>query len=335
MDIVSAYGALTSNLIDTRFGKWTHNQSYQGKAYYGYALCKVTIDSDFSPVLVNNKSFVGETEMYLTKNKIDFINDSGIGKAEVIKGVWFFPEKIVKPFEKICNELHEKKQQVTGMKRSVIKDVLASIWAKRIAVDNNGDMGDMFCSPDGVNVESDSQLEIAKFVYEQTKHGFSVGDVVVDGVKLIPTSDSLLQLSPNDRAMGSWKLSSHSPAFILGSGASAVKGKETVNELSINYDWLMKQIQDNPEAKQYVLTKTTCRTLGDALQDYNSWEELGKLITTERKLNFNETKREYENLPECGKDLLNQYTSLPLDINQVLSSEILEDIEEDETEYPE
>lgn len=333
-DVISAFGFHTANLIDTRFGTWTHNKSYQDKAYYGYAKCKVLIESDFSPIIINNHTPIGEFEAWLPKNKIDFINDYGIGKAEVIQGVWFFPDKIVKPFESICNKLHEKKEQVKGIKRSVIKDILASIWGKRISVDNNGDMGTLFCSPDGINVESGNQIEVAKFVLEHKD--CDLLDVVVDGVKVSPKSGSNLLLPSNNGGMGQWKLSSHAPTFILGSGASCVKGKETVNELSINYDWLMKQIQDNPDATSYSLFKTTPRTLGDSVQPDSNWNEVGELIKTERKINFHSDKREFLEYPETGKDLMKQFKSLSLDINQVLNKDIeFEDIEEDETEYPE
>lgn len=749
-DVISAFGFHTANLIDPRFGTWTHNKSYQAKAYYGYAKCKVLIESDFSPIIINNHTPIGEFEAWLPKNKIDFINDSGIGKAEVIQGVWFFPDKIVKPFESICYKLHEKKESFPkGIKKSVTKDILcfsddtevwsergiinikdvkigdnvysfnldgnnvelkpvvniyqykydgniyhvkndnfdyivtpehkfilkdrmkkhfdfykpnqllelgelskydfpqlspitsnnkeeyvslwdyigqdtriyvipnkknystfekdnrflkrklihgyfttketignnpeefekkydcnlfiannknrshhhkwkykltdmlqlmgwyiaegsitnirdkrsgrtcerfeisivnsnltpllwllnnmgiyysfcthkkqgitkkqiysvkivftalynylqvncgkgalnkkipkwvfkldskqlyylwtslmegdgvkykyrtmpyyvtispelannmrrlclhlgiktrtveetpeyrlgihnvyrvyqyrpkhvsllrskdikeetyngyvycievsgnhtllagrngkfefignSSMWGKRIAVDNNGDMGQLFCSPDGINVESGNQIEVAKFVLEHKD--CELLDVVVDGVKLSPKSGSNLLLPSNNGGMGQWKLSSHAPTFILGSGASCVKGKETVNELSINYDWLMKQIQDNPDATSYSLFKTTPRTLGDSVQPDSNWNEVGELIKTERKINFHSDKREFLEYPETGKDLMKQFKSLPLDINQVLNKDIeFEDIEEDETEYPE
>lgn len=339
-DMVSAYGSTTANLLDVRFGKWTRNRSYQNDAYYGYALCDVEIWSEFSPVRINGKSFIGKTQLKLPKNLIDLVNDCGWGKVEPIDGVWFFPEKKAYPFKAICEKLHEVKQSTkSGIKKTVIKDILASIWGLRLQVDTDGEMGDLFCSVDGVNVESEIQSKVAQFVYEHK--WFELLDINIDGVKMFPkggvTSCTVSNIPSLDaRGMGEWKLSAHAPTFILGSGASAVKGKETVNELSINYDSLMQMIKDNPDATEYELKKTTCRTLADALQEDN-WKSLGSLITTVRHLNFNDKKREWEDLPMCGRDLLEkQYKSIPLDITQILNVESeLEEIEETEEEYAE
>jgi len=341
-DIKSAFGFKTSKLINPNLGTWTRTKSYQEGAYYGFANCKIEIDTDFSPILVkkgdHSYGVVGVFERFLPKSKIDYIKRHKIGEVEVLDGVWFSPDKIEYPFERICNELYEKKEASTGMTKEVIKLILAQIWGKTLSIETKGEeesMGDLFNPVFGVSVESDSHIQVADYCVELMKQGFEIGHIAIDGVTAIGSvsSSTVPPFLSIGSAMGDWKLSSHSPAIIAGSGSVAIKDKIGINELSLNYDWLMGNIVNKPNETEYVLTKTTPMTLGKALIGEN-WSRLGALIQTRRIVNGHEIKREYDSYPEVGSDFLKQYRSSPRDISQIgLVDDFKSEITEDDIDY--
>lgn len=323
-DMKSAYAYFTSKLINTRFGKWVRSGHYEQNAYYGYGIAHVDIEDDISPLIFNNGDLsytpCGVGNVTINKKMLEFINDENIGEAEVKDFVWFYPDKIEYPFEKIINELYEKKEKAIGLNREIIKRCSSTIWGLLLQF-NGKKLGELFNSPLGVDVECSEQLEVMRFAREGIKKGCDLLHIAVDGVLLAGSHTSTTSLS-NDGAMGSWALTAHSPAFVVGSGCVAIKETQKDNPFSLRYDWLMSEIRKNPDSRVYTMEKIMPMTLGKALvkdKDGNDdFDKLGELIKSERRLEVDfEMKREYGDLPTCGRDLLeNKYDSIPRDMVQ-------------------
>lgn len=121
-----------------------------------------------------------------------------------------------------------------------------------------------------------------------------------------------------DKAMGAWRLSSHSPAIVISAGAVAVKDKLSVGEFSLDYDRLMADIKANPDAAEYEYRKLTPMTLGKALNE-NRLAELGDMVEIVKIVDVTlAQKRDYIESPRSGKELLEgKFKSVPWDISQV------------------
>lgn len=195
-DIRSAYGAQLAELADFRYGRWRKSRWYEPEAYYGYAKGIVNITADFSPIIYSkteDQNFTpkGEWEMYLTKAEIDFIEKYGIGTFELHSGWWWFcrsspssPEKIVKPLEGLMQWLYAKKEQSNGLEKMVLKRIMAGCWGKFLEIRQDEELGDFFNPCWGVEVESRTRLEVARFVLD---NGLTdrLLSIAVDGVLVL------------------------------------------------------------------------------------------------------------------------------------------------------
>lgn len=120
--------------------------------------------------------------------------------------------------------------------------------------------------------------------------------------------------------MGSWSLSSRSPAIVISSGVVAVQGKDedATADFSLRYEWLKSEIEKNPNASEYRMTKYSPITLAVAVRQ-NKLARLGELEVITKTVDVDyELKRAYRETPQCGRALLRKkYRSLPWDISLV------------------
>jgi len=364
-DICSAYGSELAKLIDFRYGKWISDDDYVKIMYklpkpiYGYCKGTVTITKPFSPILYKSNSQTytptGSWETYLTKNEIDFINKWNLGIFKIEDGWWWIPEyspfrnspyesveyeaqNILHPFTKTIHKLYTQKQQASSdFEANIVKRIMSGIWGKLGEYTEKG-FGELFNPVWCAEVETNIRLKVAEFVLANNlqEHLLSV---VVDGVlmKNIDQPYSLLlskategfdrlSVATNSRTMGSWKLSTHCPAFVLGSGLQAVKDKHSSAVFSLQYDKLLDYINSNPKAKEYSITGLSPVTLAKAIKE-DRLEDLGNLEEIKRTIDFGEeSKRCYKAQPHNSKELHSkQYTSVPWDISIVQEEPKIED----------
>ena len=120
--------------------------------------------------------------------------------------------------------------------------------------------------------------------------------------------------------MGSWSLSSRGSAIIISSGVVAVQGKDedATADFSLRYEWLKSEIEKNPNASEYQMTKYSPITLAVAVRQ-NKLSRLGELEVITKTVDVDyELKRAYRETPQCGRTLLRRrFKSLPWDISLV------------------
>jgi hypothetical protein len=325
-DVNSCYPAMAANLLDTRRGNWVESKDYVKEATYGYFECEVCIDTDFSPILFKLQGDEQTRDVltytprsvfitHITKQEIDFINEHELGYTTIIKGWWWIPDKNKTPYtplKGLVNWLYDKKQSSQGMERKITKRIMAGAFYGIFLQRKGNGLGDHFLPCWGAQIECDARLAVAKFVLDN-KAVKNLVHIAVDGVILDKPATT-----PMSDKLGEWRLSYQGKAIICGSGLVSVEGKFGEGDFSVSYDWLYKQIRDNPQATSYTMSKKTILTLGKAMNE-NRLNELGKVITVERIVDcLSENKRDYARTPNCGGDLLkHHYLSQPFTVGMI------------------
>jgi len=321
-DISSAYPAEIAKLMDLRQGKWIQSNKFIPEAQYGRCIGKVTIQSEFSPIVYRagersglpiNYTATGTWERCLTNKQIEYLETTGTGEFEIADGRWWIPDKVNKPFESIVKWLYEEKERASGIKREVIKRIMAGIWGKfleTMMVNGNPKLGNLFNSIYGSEVEVNCQLEVAKFVIENKINPIHI---TVDGV--VATEPVML----GENGLGKWKLSNVTPCICAGTGAIALRD-EGKGDFHLKYDWLKEQIEKEPEASVYKLSKMEPVTIGQAVAN-GECGRLGELQEIHKYIDIGLVeKRCYKEKPKNGRELLARtYSSSPWDVSIVKS----------------
>ena len=341
-DMRSAYGSFTRNLLDTRAGKWINTELYDPACYYGFALCDIEITAPFSPIPYINKGKdseeltpIGKWRRCLTKQHIDFILKYRLGNIDIIDGWWWFPDKLVYPFESMIDYLYQAKETAkTAIEKDVVKRILAGIWGKFLQVNRNArkdddPFGALFNPVWAAQVETGCRLTTAAFVLDNHLEK-NVLHVAVDGAltnRPVPVMET--------GAIGEWKLSGTGKAFVLSSGICALEsrdmpvdepdGKEN-GDFVLRYGWLLDQIMTMPNSPEYTLDKLSPVTIQKAVT-HGKMAKLGQHEEIVKTVDITfETKREYDRLPETGAQLMRRhYMSKPKDLNAI--AEIRECVE--------
>jgi len=318
-DINSAYPSELAKLIDIRLGRWEKADHIVPEAKYGFCKGLVTVTAPFSPVIYNtgeghpNLTPTGSWNTYLTKRKIEFIEKWHLGTFKVEDGWFWIPEKEELVLGWTIRSLHGIKEYSTGIKREVIKRIMSGIWGKFLQTGGDG-FGDFFNPVYGAEVENNTSLNVAEFALA---NGIMPIHVAVDG---------LISPKPIERAklgggseIGNWKLTAEAPCVCAGSAAVALKGTEKTGDFSLDYDWLVKQIREKPEAREYIMRKLSPITMAVALQDWEK-NKIGTLRETVKIVSAGrDIKRCYKEFPACGADLLSRsYTSVPWDVSMAM-----------------
>ena len=320
-DINSSYPAEIAQLLDLRQGEWERSSQVVDKAAYGYCKGKVTIDAPISPIMCKkeganlvglNYTPVGTWETYLTKKQIDFIYKWKIGSFELEDGWWWVPTREERIFKTVIEQLYLQKEQAVGVRREVIKRIMAGIWGKLLQTQRK-EFGELFNPVYGAEGEVNTQLRVAEFIYENRVNPMHIA---ADGV--IATEPVVLE--KNGTRMGGWRLNSVAPCIVAGTAIATVQGGEKTSDFSLDYDWLMERIRQEPEASEYRMSKMSPVTLAVALNE-KKWDKLGELREVVRSVEIGkEQKRCYKVQPKCGRELLGrQYGSEPWDISMVSS----------------
>lgn len=317
----SAYPSETAALPDIRWGKWIRSNHYQNDAIFSFCKASVGISADVSPIIYQrqdakhermNFNLQGEWEDCLTKQQIDFIREKNIGEVTILDGWWWIKDAAndYPIFYDMIQELFEHKSRYSGLPREVVGRVLKGFYGKMLE-NIDGQMGALFNPVYGAQIECNTRLEVARFIYE---HNLKPIHIAVDGVMAAQDVPE----SALSSKLGGWKKSYESSALVIGAGAVAVKGKQGTGDFSLDYDWLMNEIKTHPEKTEYSMTKPAPVTLVAALQGDN-WGKLGDMheITRSIEVDYDE-KRLFAELPNNGGELLARtYQSEPLDIAMV------------------
>ncbi len=327
-DLSSAYPAQISKLLDIRQGKWIESKEFTEEATYGYCKGRVTTQVEFSPILhkniTRNNSLleplmpvthtpIGTWETYLTKQEIEFIARRKLGKFEIESGWWWIADKEVKQsLSSTINWLYQEKEKAEGIKKEIIKRVMAGIYGKMLEV-RDGELGQRFNPVWAAEVETNTRLEVADFVLRNRVLD-SLVHIAVDGVVL-----SKPVILP-ENGMGNWKLNNISPCICVGTGQIALRDNGK-GDFHLQYDWLKEAIEKEPEKSEYVMNSVRPVTLAEALN--GRFEELGELQETKKYISIGSTdKRCYKEKPKNGGELLSKtYESLPWDISMIRKGE--------------
>jgi hypothetical protein len=319
LDLNSAYPYIMSTLMDTRYGTWTRGQ-YQPEAKYGFALCDAEINAKFHPIMVKSNKLqvtpTGRRTQPLGKGKIDLIYQyPKIGTIhKILDGFWWTPKFNKYPLYTVMAWLGNEKQKTDGLAKTFVKRISTGISGKLIEIYKDGKPGDNLNPVWRAIVEEETQLILAKYII---KNGLE------DHVLYIATDGILLDCPPVNlilsNRMGGWKLSHKSKALVVSSGLVAVQGKTGQGAFSIDYDYLMNAIKDNPQSSTYAMNKYSVMTLGKALQE-NKIDELGNTFVQERSLDITyEAKRFFDDVLTCGNDLLTKkLNSYPLSMSHAV-----------------
>ncbi len=330
-DINSAYPNEIKNLLNIKYGTWANSAKWQDKAHYGFCKCKVNITSEFSPIIyeakttsrgdVKNYTPVGSWETYLTNSEIKFIHDYSIGKVEILDGWWWTPNKIKMSLRDQIEWLYIEKMKANGnknsIKKEVIKRIMSGIYGKMLEV-RRGEFGEWFNPVWGAIIETNTRLEVAKFAIENKQIPIHVA---VDGASFEKKIDIDVEQSYK---IGGWRLNSVEPCLVIGSGVVAIKNREKTGDFSLDYDWLIKEIEKTPSNRQYVMNKISPVTLAVAC-NLRKWNELGNLKRINKSVDIGyEEKRCYEQIPICGSDLMSKiYESSTWDVGTLVGKEYL------------
>ena len=323
-DITSAFSFHTANLIDTRFGTWFKSDKFYSPSKVPYGFCKgiVDVEKDFNSVTYTHKNKdgdmidyapVGERPDYLTNAHIRELYDNGEGRFK-LENAWYWKPngELIYPLREHIERLFGWKQYLKGFERDIIKRILVGFTGKltETFTGKDGDRvpGKLYNLPWYSWVQDQTKLQVANFVIQNHAED-DLLSIEVDGLKFsreIPIKSS--------EEMGDWRLNMVAPAFIVSSGVGCIQGKDGRGAFALKYDWLKSQIEANPNAQEYILTKLSPVTIGNALKNHKL-DKLGELEMSERAVVLSESKRMYEEYPVKGSDLLNQYKSKAMDIS--------------------
>jgi hypothetical protein len=331
-DITSAFSWHTANLIDTRYGKWLKDDKFHPTGEYPYGFCKgiVTVEKDFNSIIFTHKGKdtesqpvdftpTGEYPTFLTNAHIQEMERNGEGTFKIESGWYWQPDdELVYPLREHVERLFEWKQYLKGFDKEVVKRILVGLTGKLIETfpikdSDERKPGKLYNLPWYCWVQDQTKIQVADFVIQNHAEA-SLLSIAVDGClfnREIPLKET--------GEMGTWRLNMVAPAFVISSGVGCIKGKDGKGTFSLNYDWLKAQIESDPNATEYKMSKLTPVTIGNALKNHKV-DHLGELETSERAVVLNEVKRFYSERPEKGSDLLRQYNSEPLDVS-VLQAE--------------
>lgn len=322
LDLSGAYSSFLAELFDTRRGEWIEGER-PDNAVYGFAHGYITTQAPLHPFIYSiggeggNFTPVGSWETYLTLNEIDFMRDYKIGEFEFIDGWWWYPtgkdfkgervtDKMNQPMKGIVNYIFQKRLNATPLTNKLLKRMASGLWGRTLSR-IGGEYSKTFMPVWGSLVEANTRIEVIKFCLDNNIIPLSVA---VDGI----VTDKPIEIE-NKRALGKWRISHKGNCLLVGSGTVGMEQKPGQGDFGFEYDWIIEQIKNNPNATEYSMRKVICNTLGRSLN--LNFDKLGTLEESTKTIHIGqENKRLYFDNPRTGNDLNNnQYFSEPLDIS--------------------
>lgn len=313
-DINSAYPYQASLLMDLRNGEWIHSNEYQSNATYGYCHCEVMIESNFSPIILpigeENYTPKGVFETALTKREIDFINCKKLGYVTILDGWWWKVSGIKHPFRQEIEDLYQLKQQSTGIKREIIKRIMAGSYYGMFIETRDNQFGDCFMAPYAAEIEANTRIQIAATCMT---HNIKPLHIAVDGF----ISDQPITIPVVGDMMGLWRLAYEGKCIVASSGLVAMEGKQGTGDFSISYDWLYNMISKQPNSDSYTKERQQVLSLAQYFLR-NELDNLGSIEHIQRTVEFGDNKRLYTDMPITWKELLDkQYDSEAWSANEI------------------
>ena len=108
-----------------------------------------------------------------------------LGREKFIERVWewrqLYGGKIINPLKGVITWLYQRKEQSSSLEKKVYKRIMAGIWGRMLQVMQTGELGDYFNPVWGVEVESRTRLEVARFVLDNNLQD-NLLSIAVDGV---------------------------------------------------------------------------------------------------------------------------------------------------------
>ena len=317
-DISSAYPHWASHLLNLRDGFWVESSDYQPKAYYGYLDVEVNIDSKFSPVLWKNKeqenySFTGVTRVKMTKNLFDYINKREKGFGTIVKGWWWAPTKVCKPFEKPIEKLYDLKKRSSGLRKELIKGIMNGCFYGNLLQDAGGKKGKHFMPPYAAEIEANTRIQVAEFI-ESNNLVDRLLAIAVDGAMINGEVDNFVD---SRNGMGSWRKSYEGEAVVINNGLTCIDGKFGQGDFSISLETLKELFNPNIKADSWSIDKLAVKTLGQAINEHKP-DSVGDLYTMAKTFYLDDFKREWVRNPKNAQDILSKvYNSKPYDIDRI------------------
>jgi hypothetical protein len=320
-DLRAAYPSELINLLDIRQGVWGKVQEIPVSCpvdAMGFFKANMDMRAEFHPMLIKDSkdnTFTPkgwQKEVFLTLNMVRFIEKWKLGVVEIIDGWLFCPTgQRIYPLRKVVNELYGMREKAVGVEKEVIKFILLGIWGKLLEykrIENS--FGEMFCAAWGAQVETDVRLRVSELALS---NGIMPVSIIVDGL----VSDRKLVL-PKDKGIGSWKLNTTGKALAVGSGAIAIQGKKNSGDFSLDYDWIMEQIRQNPEATSIEMRGDGFISIARAVQ-HEKYARLGEIDKVHRSLILDDDiKRGYPGPPRNFGELVSgQFESKAWDMSLI------------------
>lgn len=323
-DINGAYASvLASSIPDFTRGSWTQSKDIPDKATHGVGQCIIKTDAPFHPFIVKvgkdsaTPSGKYPNEMSLQKlrlmQKYPYLGSFQIENNE---GYWWTPSKYGKQFEVyrgIITYLWNMRQGTTGVDKVLAQRLYSGIYGIALQSIPKKGFGTYFCPLIGMTVEDTIHCQLWETCYS---HGIIPLSINTDG--FITDKDIPLETSIS---LGGWKLSHKGKVIINSANSIAFEGKdEGASELALKYNWLVNEINNNPTATSYTMSKYAPVYLSQAIaylgQDFN---KLGQIQKVDLQLKVGQShKRMFFQKPVTGFDLLNgQYDSMPLPYDMI------------------
>jgi len=321
-DISSAYASIESELLDTRMGDWVRTKEYQADAEYGFCLADLRMTAPFHPILYNTDvenhyTPIGFYENYaIQKQELDIIDEFKLGTYEIKDGFWWTCKRPVKPLSYPIKWLSGLKSEYEGFDKEFVKRILNGMWGMLLQIKRGEQVGEHFNPVWGAYVEMKCRLDVFRFCMKAFDEGRKVLHVAVDGV-LTDEPVSFVDRS-KEKQPGEWRLEANCPSLVISSGCVAIQDKLGKGEFGMDYNWLIEQIKNNPDATEYPETKLSPLTIAKCI-NLRQYDRIGDIEEITKTIDIHsEMKRQYLSEPENGLELLNgQYESVPLDIGMI------------------
>jgi hypothetical protein len=305
-DISSAYPNELANQKELRFGMWENEKEYNETADLGYLYGKLTMNAHFNPFLfkANDMTYspVGEYECCITKRQYEVLMKYQLGEFEIENAWWWYPKSNVYPLRAMIGKLYTHKETTSGMDKEVTKRIMSGMWGKLLELKNDT-FGDHFNPVWGCEVEVNTRMKVFEACINS---GVVPLSIAVDGV--LTDKPLNVEVKPG---LGNWKLTYDCPALVVSSGIVAVKDKQHNQDFALDYQWLVDEINKNPEVSEYVKSKPSPVSLNKALV-HGDLSKLGNVEQITRTVDtLYEAKRCYPIAPVNGGELLaNKYESV-------------------------
>lgn len=312
-DIHASYPSVLANLLDHNYGQFVHGIQPPPNACYGWCHGRVTINKDvkISPIVYTDADDhlytpTGSWDTYLTRQEVEFILAYGLGSFDIKDAWWWVPHKRVYPYQLLMLDLYGKRPQSELLNR-IIKRMQTGIYGKTLQVFPEGTFGDYFNPIYGAQIESQTRLKVARFIYDNSLENHTL-HIATDGIL---TDKQVALLKSN--GMGSWRLDSSGPALVVSSG---VLFYGTKKPCQLYYDEAMELIKAKPKASEWSKAIKRTMTLGDMALGFAEMGEI-KTVYTGFSLPVDHD-RNFERLPATGGELLtNRYDSIPLEASKL------------------